>query len=45
MIEKYLTSYYNTYASFDQMTILCIETKDKTHLPDRSNYHIRIDKL
>lgn len=45
MGEKYISTYYDHYHPFDQMTILGLETQDRMALSDGNQYHVRIDKL
>lgn len=45
MGEKFISDYYETYAPFDQLTILGIETQDRMTLPDGNQWHVRIDKF
>jgi putative RecB family exonuclease len=45
MGEKYISTYYDHYQPFDQMTILGLETQDRMTLSDGNQYHVRIDKL
>jgi putative RecB family exonuclease len=42
---SFILEYFNTYAPFEQMEILGLETEEKMKLPDGSEWHIRIDKL
>ncbi|MEK6886290.1 MAG: PD-(D/E)XK nuclease family protein [Nanoarchaeota archaeon] len=42
---KFITTYYEHYKPFDQLTVLGLETQDSLTLPDGNSYHVRIDKL
>jgi len=44
MGEKYLADYYNSHKK-DDMTIIGLETQDRTTLPDGNQWHVRMDKL
>lgn len=45
MGEKYVSTYFDHYQPFDQMTVLGLETQDRMTLSDGNQYHVRIDKL
>lgn len=42
---KFLGDYYDSYAPFEQLTILGLETQDRMTLPDGNSWHVRIDKF